>query len=255
MSEVSQRPACSQLRFNDWLKLGPAPSGNKKKWLVFCCRCGESHERYASTIRSGASKMCIRCTRGGTGWFISEKGRAPVIGVDVPSKKCAKCDGDLQVVLNRATPRGWIYQCPACTCAVQMARYRAPRTRAMMDAHAVRARLKQYGMTPGQAFTLWELQDRCCAICSTKLANPLEKSQASKGTHVDHCHTTGVVRGFLCSPCNNALGLFKENSLLLRKAIRYLNGGNADLVSAVLHGADEGAEHGGVSDANSDANS
>ena len=49
------------------------------------------------------------------------------------------------------------------------------------------------------------------------------------------------------------LGMFKDDTLRLQKAIRYLNGSNRDLVSAVLHGSDEGAEHGGIPDAGSDA--
>jgi hypothetical protein len=39
---------------------------------------------------------------------------------------------------------------------------------------------------------------------------------------IDHCHTTGKVRGLLCSNCNTALGLTGENVDRLRTLIKYL---------------------------------
>ena len=39
---------------------------------------------------------------------------------------------------------------------------------------------------------------------------------------VDHCHTTGNVRGLLCDTCNTALGKFRDNIDLLNEAIKYL---------------------------------
>jgi hypothetical protein len=39
---------------------------------------------------------------------------------------------------------------------------------------------------------------------------------------VDHCHDTGKVRRLLCHNCNRALGLFKDNSDILRKAADYV---------------------------------
>lgn len=39
---------------------------------------------------------------------------------------------------------------------------------------------------------------------------------------IDHCHTTGKVRGLLCRQCNIALGKFKEDVTILQSAIAYL---------------------------------
>lgn len=40
--------------------------------------------------------------------------------------------------------------------------------------------------------------------------------------HIDHCHTTGKIRGALCSNCNMSIGGFKESISSLEKAIKYL---------------------------------
>lgn len=53
-----------------------------------------------------------------------------------------------------------------------------------------------------------------CEICG---ASPSETRLA-----VDHCHTTGKFRGFLCSNCNNGLGRFKDDIEVMSKAISYL---------------------------------
>jgi hypothetical protein len=52
-----------------------------------------------------------------------------------------------------------------------------------------------------------------CAICGDT------KSKLC----VDHCHSTGRVRGILCTTCNTGLGMFKDNKQVLEKAIAYLS--------------------------------
>lgn len=54
-----------------------------------------------------------------------------------------------------------------------------------------------------------------CAICG---APPPEGGYL----HVDHNHSTGVVRGLLCNSCNPGLGLFKDDPDRLRAAALYL---------------------------------
>jgi len=53
-----------------------------------------------------------------------------------------------------------------------------------------------------------------CAICKTNLTN--------KKVHIDHCHSSGKVRGILCELCNKGLGQFKDNINSLENAIIYL---------------------------------
>ena len=65
-----------------------------------------------------------------------------------------------------------------------------------------------------------EHQDYCCAICETP------EVQLGRKLGVDHNHTTGDVRGLLCTNCNAALGLLKDSPRLLRTAATYLEQGD-----------------------------
>ena len=39
---------------------------------------------------------------------------------------------------------------------------------------------------------------------------------------IDHCHTTGKVRGLLCHSCNVALGHAKDSATILRNMLTYI---------------------------------
>lgn len=62
-------------------------------------------------------------------------------------------------------------------------------------------------------------QDKC-AICNEE-GFELVKGQRLKLV-IDHCHTTGAVRGLLCHNCSRALGLLQDNIENLESAIAYL---------------------------------
>lgn len=83
---------------------------------------------------------------------------------------------------------------------------------------------KQFGIGLDEYKEILEKQDGVCAICHNKetALNPLTKEPRELA--VDHCHTTGKIRGLLCTGCNTALGLLKDSTELLRKAILYLKG-------------------------------
>lgn len=78
---------------------------------------------------------------------------------------------------------------------------------------------KQQGIkiTHKEYIELFNKQDGKCALCFAK-AEDLTKSLA-----VDHSHTTGTIRGLLCGSCNQALGLFKDNIEVMKRAITYLD--------------------------------
>lgn len=74
-----------------------------------------------------------------------------------------------------------------------------------------RRREKKFGLSPEAYAAMHEAQGGCCAIC-----------REDRKLVVDHNHSTGAVRSLLCSPCNTAIGLLKEDPKLMRAAIKYL---------------------------------
>lgn len=52
-----------------------------------------------------------------------------------------------------------------------------------------------------------------CPICEQHCDN----------LNVDHCHTSGIIRGLLCGPCNRGIGLLKEKRRNFKNAITYLH--------------------------------
>src|SRR6185437_1040200 len=83
-----------------------------------------------------------------------------------------------------------------------------------------------YKLTVKEFDRILEEQDGACAICG-------EDEPTKKGWAVDHDHgccpgavTCGnCIRGILCSRCNQALGLFRDDQRVLRSALRYLEEG------------------------------
>ena len=81
--------------------------------------------------------------------------------------------------------------------------------------------LKRYGVTPDDYYEMLRVQGGLCAICRKP------ETASNKIMSLDHCHTSGAVRGLLCHRCNSALGLFLDDVELLRNAISYLEAHNA----------------------------
>lgn len=79
-----------------------------------------------------------------------------------------------------------------------------------------------YNLSPDDYFKIVEKQNNLCAICKKPETVKTNKGDRIRGLAIDHCHTTGKVRGLLCSKCNKAIGLLKDNIELLESAIEYL---------------------------------
>ena len=93
---------------------------------------------------------------------------------------------------------------------------------------------KKYGIGIDDINLLREEQGYCCKLCGRHESEirPKKrtriKGRAIDSLVVDHCHDTGAIRGLVCTKCNNGLGAFRDDPVLLRKGIMYLEEARAD---------------------------
>lgn len=77
-----------------------------------------------------------------------------------------------------------------------------------------------FGLSMGEYDKMLAEQNGVCAICHQ------EETATRRGTviqlPVDHCHTTGKVRGLVCDKCNKGLGHFLDDPEILRSAADYI---------------------------------
>ncbi len=64
--------------------------------------------------------------------------------------------------------------------------------------------MRVYGIDQNQYNFLLKQQNDSCAICLK------HKSEFKKALAVDHCHSTGKIRGLLCAVCNKFLGHYER---------------------------------------------
>jgi hypothetical protein len=76
---------------------------------------------------------------------------------------------------------------------------------------------RYYGLTEQDYELIKDKQNNGCAICGSNVSDSLHRRLS-----VDHCHKTKKVRGLLCTKCNNGIGNFNDDILLLKNAIKYL---------------------------------
>lgn len=81
---------------------------------------------------------------------------------------------------------------------------------------------KSYGINLAEYNALLESQNFVCAICGNPEIDICNKKGAVRNLAVDHCHTTGKIRGLLCRGCNQGLGNFRDNPKFLTKAATYI---------------------------------
>lgn len=101
------------------------------------------------------------------------------------------------------------------------------------------ALLQRYwpGKTWKQALVVFNLmvkeQNNLCAICGRPETRPSKKGSKKtiRDLSVDHCHTTGTVRGLLCDTCNLLIAYAKDSPTICVSAASYLKRVLHDAVS------------------------
>ncbi len=64
--------------------------------------------------------------------------------------------------------------------------------------------LRRYGLSAFEYQKILGVQEGSCGFC---------RGAFKKTPHVDHCHTTGFVRGVLCNGCNVGLGFLEKHGI------------------------------------------
>lgn len=78
-------------------------------------------------------------------------------------------------------------------------------------------RFRRTGFTPEVFSAKLKAQEGACYICQRLFADLPKRDVCA-----DHDHETGSPRGILCRTCNVMLGSAKDSSILLARAIEYL---------------------------------
>lgn len=143
-------------------------------------------------------------------------------------KHCRRCDSTKSTTdfpRNRNSKDGYYTYCKTCN-VDNVTRWRRKNPehyrrqnqvtaeRHRKDGRHWAAQLRyKFGMEPTDYFALLDAQQGRCAICRT---DQMDRA------HVDHDHDTGKVRGLLCGPCNQGIGLFRDEPERLEAAATYL---------------------------------
>jgi hypothetical protein len=128
-------------------------------------------------------------------------GEATLVPSAKPKPECKGC---------KSTTRSLGYPGPRCaTC------WREVNVQRKEAAHGKYVDRK-YGISEEEYKILYKAQGGRCAICR-------RATGATRRLAVDHDHKTGKVRGLLCGPCNNTLGLIaRDDPEVFDRAAAYL---------------------------------
>lgn len=145
------------------------------------------------------------------------------------TKQCTACHLEKPVAEFRREKKGKYgveSRCLPCSRAIdklQMREHRKRRDPKQAVLAMRKHRLKKlFGMTVEGFEELKANQGGVCAICKQPETGCSGFKRSKRELSVDHDHSTGEIRGLLCAACNAALGLFKDDTDVMRVAIAYL---------------------------------
>jgi Recombination endonuclease VII len=85
------------------------------------------------------------------------------------------------------------------------------------DLRLLKMRVKNYpGLTVYSLRMMWAQQHGLCKICPTPI------SLQGHGSHIDHDHDTGKIRGILCARCNQGIAYFAHLKKYITQVEWYL---------------------------------
>lgn len=221
-------PRCQETRSrSDFHRNKSAPDGLQS----YCKACSAETQR--AYLKTHAQAVALRK---------AEKRSRPSPG---GTKRCTKCLAEkprVQFYAHGGTRDGRATYCIECQKADARARRAADRERVKAwnaaardreapDQRAVRMRaylLSRYGLTVDEYEALLLEQGGVCAVCRKVEWFIDPRKGKPRNLAVDHCHSTGKVRGLLCGRCNRSIGHFEDDPELLSRAAAYLRGAMAN---------------------------
>lgn len=139
-------------------------------------------------------------------------------------KKCTVCKQNLDYTnyhKSKNTKDGYGYRCKTCDKKARE-KYREENKERFAEVNRRKTLKFRYGLSLEEYNSILESQNNSCAICGTT-ENGVSGKRRNWNWSVDHCHTTGKVRGLLCNQCNRGLGMLGDNVESIQKALDYLN--------------------------------
>ena len=134
-------------------------------------------------------------------------------------KKCSNCNKEKPLSefnLRGKGTKSYQSYCTPCDSKLAKERYYKNRER-YNKAKRNSTLLRRYGITEDEYFEMFNAQKGKCKLCGkTKPRN------GAKHLIIDHCHSTGKVRGLLCNNCNVLLGKLKDDIEYIDRIKDYL---------------------------------
>lgn len=184
-----------------------------------CESCGQEFIRDLGSSHRGR-KYCSRACMGKSKRLPDEL-RAGNAG-ELPCTKCKEVKPVSEFHPHAKTARGYQYWCKECAHAERIERAKIP-----ADPHVRRRHVlwSIYRITPAQYDEMYQRQNGQCAICGVTKEpwEPASLADRKRFLAVDHCHSTGTIRGLLCCNCNAGLGQFKDDPAIMYAAVAYLD--------------------------------
>lgn len=217
-----------------------------------CSRCdtkkprSEFHKnRNRADGLNGFCKICIKV-------YFDARSFDPAEISEITCAKCCVSKPVTEFNLRRASANGYAHKCKDCCAAYNETRNKTvdpatntkrcnrcetvknidefcknKRSKDGLNGHCKScskglAIKRKYDITEAEYFALREIFGDRCGICSRPEQTVHGATGKPRPLAVDHCHTTGKIRGLLCSKCNMALGLLGDTAEAAKRAVEYL---------------------------------
>ena len=191
---------CNKCRIEKSLKDFSRDKTKKDGYQPTCKECRKKYQRenHISISENGYKRTSEQ----------RERMRSGHLGQEPWNKGLGGCKKGHDPSLYVCLPSG-VYTCLGCK-RENGAKYREKNRKDIN----FKNRISRYRITIEEFETLWIKQKGNCAICKEMLDK--------KKYRIDHNHTSGKVRGLLCTSCNTAIGLLQDSPKITSNAARYL---------------------------------